>query len=58
VRNFVAKGKQGKADISTLQESGHFYLALTGHEEMQQPELGRPQINHCAIGADAMRDRR
>ncbi|MDP1593242.1 MAG: hypothetical protein Q8L80_03255, partial [Gallionella sp.] len=28
-RYTVAKGKQGKADISTLQESGHFYLALT-----------------------------
>jgi hypothetical protein len=23
------KEKSGKADISTLQESGHFYLALT-----------------------------
>jgi len=24
-----SKRKTGKADISTLQESGHFYLALT-----------------------------
>ena len=24
-----SKGKQDKADISTLQESGHFYLSLT-----------------------------
>ena len=29
MRNFVARGKQGKPDISTLQESGHFYLVLT-----------------------------
>uniref|UniRef100_E6QW48 Uncharacterized protein n=1 Tax=mine drainage metagenome TaxID=410659 RepID=E6QW48_9ZZZZ len=28
-RGIVAKKKNGKADISTLQKSGHFYLALT-----------------------------
>ncbi|MEO6422625.1 MAG: hypothetical protein ABIR84_08110 [Candidatus Nitrotoga sp.] len=26
---FRGKGKTGKGDISTLQERGHFYLALT-----------------------------
>jgi hypothetical protein len=29
VRNLAAREKQGKADISTLQKSGYFYLALT-----------------------------
>src|SRR5260370_42582799 len=28
-----------------------------GHEEMQHPELGRPEIDVAAGGADAMRDR-
>ncbi len=32
VRNFVVKWKQCKADISTLQETGHFYFALTDHK--------------------------
>jgi hypothetical protein len=36
VRYPVAKGKQEKKNISILQESGDFYLALTKNSKVKQ----------------------
>jgi len=44
VRYPVAQGRQEKKDISILQESGDFYLALTKNSKVKQQASAKLQI--------------